>query len=135
MTDKSRIPESETLRSVLSLIGVAFRKIKFGGVVGKQTILGIIGAVVLAAIAWRTDPKYAWILGIAALALVLTVAILNYTYADRHPGEATLEGAEIIAFHQLELGTDKKVYAEDEFIKLKQVKNPAALNPSREPSE
>ncbi len=91
--------ESPNLHTVLSQLGLTFRKIKFGGVVGKQTLLGLIGAGALAVIAWRADPRYAWILGICAAILLLTVAVLNFVYADKHPGEATLEGAEIIAFH------------------------------------
>jgi len=135
MPDKAPTPEPSTIRGILSQLGVTFQRIKFGGVVGKQTLLAIVGVVGLAAIAWRADQGHVWILGIGAIVLVVAVAIMNYVYADKHPAEATLEGAEIIAFHKLELGSDTKVYSEEEFMKLQGIKNPTQLTLPGEPPE
>jgi hypothetical protein len=97
--NKKPLSQSSSLHTLISQIGLTFRRIRFGGVVGKQTLLGVAGAVALTIIAWRSDPRYAWIIGISAAILLLTTVILNFVYADRHPAEATLEGGEIIAYH------------------------------------
>jgi hypothetical protein len=93
------MPDSQRVRKLLSQLGLSLQKIKFGGVVGKQTLLGVFGALALAVIAWRATPQYAPLLGIIAGILLLTVVVLNFVYANRHPVEATLEGAEMVAFH------------------------------------
>ena len=64
--------------------------IKFGGVVGKQTLLGIFAVGSLAAIAWRAPPDQVPIIAIGAVVIVLVIAVLNFIFADRHPVEATL---------------------------------------------
>jgi len=70
--------------------------------VGKQTLLGVVGAIVLGFMAWRADAKDAWIFGVCALALILVIAFLNFRFADAHPAEAMLEGAEMLALqHQV----------------------------------
>ena len=76
------------------------QKIKFGGVVGKQTLLGVFVALMLASIAWRADPDDLLILAALGVGVVGLIAVLNFIYANKHPLEAMLEGSEIIAFQQ-----------------------------------
>ena len=96
--------DTPPIQKVLSQIGInkALQRIRFGGVVGKQTILGILGAFALASIAWKASGRDVLILGLTVAVLLLIIAILNFAYANKHPVEATLEGSEMLAFqHQV----------------------------------
>jgi hypothetical protein len=86
--------------NLLNQVGVtkALQKVRFGGVVGKQTLLGIACVIGLAFISWRAEPSAMLWIAILVVVLVGLIAILNFVYANKHPMEATLEGAEIIAW-------------------------------------
>ena len=93
-----------SVSKALSQLGISksLQKIKFGGVVGKQTLLGVIGVVALAAIAWKADSKAAIVIAALATVVLILIAILNFCFAHKHPVEAMLEGTEMLALqHQV----------------------------------
>jgi len=98
------VPDKPPISKVFNQLGLtkSLQKIKFGGVVGKQTIMVMVSVVALASIAWRMDATGGLIIASLCAGLVALVAVLNFCYAHKHPAEATLEGAEMIALqHQM----------------------------------
>jgi hypothetical protein len=74
------------------------------GVVGKASYVAVAAVLALGGIAWRLrDPIY---LLVAAVLIVLVFAIYfsgTLWFANRHPGVALLEGAELIQWRQMEI--------------------------------
>ena len=100
MTVEDKSPVSR----IFSLgISKSLQRIKFGGVVGKQALLGVTGAGMLTAIALKVGGQPALVLGGLAGGLLILIAILNYRFADKHTAEATLEGLEMIAYQHRNL--------------------------------
>jgi hypothetical protein len=78
------------------------QRIRFGGVVGKVTYISL-AAILAAAGASAYTPIAGWqrfapLVVLPVFALIVIKWILGY--ADKHPQSATLEGAEIIEWHQ-----------------------------------
>ena len=107
----------------------SLQRIKFGGVVGKQTLLGVVGASALVSIAWRVDPKEALIVGAMATIVLVTVAILNFCYAHKHPAEAMLEGGEMLVFQHQVLAAKSVQLPQDSPI----IPNPGGSPPQLDP--
>jgi hypothetical protein len=100
--------EPPLLQKMLSQLGLtrSLSKIKFGGVVGKQTLLGIALCTGLAAVALRSSDRYVQLLAIVLIFLaVLSIVAGNLWYAHKHPAEATLEGLEIVALQHSLVGS------------------------------
>lgn len=131
------MPDLPSPLKILSQLGLtkSLQRIKFGGVVGKQTLLAVIGACAIAAIAWRSDPAYAWIFGICAVVLLLVVAVLNFWYAHAHPAEAMLEGTEMLAFQHQMLAAKFLQPPKDSAIIPNPENKPPELNPSEAPDQ
>lgn len=74
------------------------------GVVGKASYVALAAVLALGGVAWRlSDPIY---LLIAAVLIVLVFAIYfsgTLWFANRHPGVALLEGAELIQWRQMDI--------------------------------
>jgi hypothetical protein len=74
------------------------------GVVGKASYVAVAAVLALGGIAWRLrDPIY---LLVAAVLIVLVFAIYfsgTLWFANRHPGVALLEGAELIQWRQMDI--------------------------------
>jgi hypothetical protein len=74
------------------------------GVVGKASYVAVAAVLALGGIAWRLgDPIY---LLVAAVLIVLVFAIYfsgTLWFANRHPGVALLEGAELIQWRQMDM--------------------------------
>ena len=73
--------------------------IRFGGGVGKQAWVGSIGAVCLAATAWRCiDPfaQHGCFIGIIVVVIVTAYSI--GFHGHKHPDQATLEGMDMVAY-------------------------------------
>jgi hypothetical protein len=74
------------------------------GVVGKTSYVAGAAILALAVVAWGLrDPSY--LIADAVLVVILFVVYFIGTlwFANRHPGVALLEGAELIQWRQLEL--------------------------------
>lgn len=112
-------------------IGKTLQKIKFGGVVGKQTLLGVLGVFALAVIAWRADAKYAALIGILAAAVLILVAILNFCFAHKHPAEAMLEGTEMLALQHHMLAAKYMDIPQDSPV----IPNPGGAEPQLNPPQ
>jgi hypothetical protein len=74
------------------------------GVVGKASYVAVAAVLALGGIAWRLrDPIY---LLVAAVLILLVFAIYfsgTLWFANRHPGVALLEGAELIQWRQMDI--------------------------------
>jgi hypothetical protein len=96
------VPEST--EKIIARLGLnkLVQRVKFGGVVGKQTLLGIATVAGLAVIAWKAESKDVIFIAIAAAVIALTIAVLNFCYARSHPVEAMMEGTEMLVLqHQV----------------------------------
>jgi hypothetical protein len=92
--------EPPLLQKMLSQLGLtrSLSKIKFGGVVGKQTLLGIALCVGLSAVAIRSSDRYVRLLAITFMFLAgLSIVAGNLWYAHKHPAEATEAGFHLAA--------------------------------------
>jgi hypothetical protein len=124
------MPET-SVSKILSKLGVSksLQRIKFGGVVGKQTLLGVICVIGLAAIAWKAEPSAALIIAVLVVSVVVLIAILNFYYAHKHPAEAMLEGAEMLAFQHHALSTKYEESPPDSPVLPNPGGSPPQLNP------
>jgi hypothetical protein len=123
-----------SLSKTISKLGLSksLQKIKFGGVVGKQTLLGLVGVLALAAIARSGGEKDALIIAVLAAVVLILIAVLNYCFADRHPVEAMLEGAEMVALHhQVLAAKSEESLPQDSPV----IPNPGGAAPQINPSQ
>jgi hypothetical protein len=97
--------------------------------VGKQTLLGVIAVSALAAIAWKAEAKDALLIAIVAAGVVALIAILNFYYSHKHPVEATLEGAEMLALQHQVLAAKSLEPPKDSQI----IPNPGGAEPKENP--
>jgi hypothetical protein len=94
------------LEQFLSKLGIStktLQRIRFGGVVGKQALVAVFVALGLAAVATRTtDPGVLalCVYGLLADAFLAIAAIAFHGH--QHPFEATLEGAEVVAYQHVQ---------------------------------
>jgi hypothetical protein len=82
-------------------------KIKLkGGVVGKVSVVLIVVALAMAAIAWSV--RVPWISVVALVLLFVLSFVMLWrlvSFADKNPQAALLEGAEFLVHEQITLGT------------------------------
>src|SRR4029077_17167535 len=87
----------------LGMSSKSLHRIRFGGVVGKQALVGVFVALGLAVVSRQsTDPS---VLRLCVEALLLdlfvTIAAIGF-HGHKHPFEATLEGAEVVAYRHVQ---------------------------------
>jgi hypothetical protein len=77
-------------------------KIRFGGVIGKQALVGISGMAVFIVVVLRTQ-NILLLWGCLAGTLLLSVSaiVAIAIHGHQHPVEATLEGGEIVVMQHL----------------------------------
>ncbi|HEV1996047.1 MAG TPA: hypothetical protein VGR03_17070 [Candidatus Acidoferrum sp.] len=127
MEDKSPVSK------IFSQLGISksMQRIKFGGVVGKQTLLGVIGSATLVSIAWGADATTKLVIAVLAGVLLILVALLNFSFANKHAAEAMLEGTEMLAFqHQVHAAKSAEVPQNAPVIP-----NPGGSAPQLNPSQ
>jgi hypothetical protein len=78
-------------------------KIRFGGVVGKQALVGVMGVAGIVYVASKSGANAALLAGCLAGIFVLTIAVVLAIgiHGHQHPVEATLEGGEIVVVEHL----------------------------------
>ncbi len=99
-------PIKEELFAFLRRLGFkpnSFHRIRFGGVVGKMTLLGSTALLAAAVVAFKAPNQYILWGCLALIALVFYRGIgAISSFAEKNPVEATLEGSEIVALKGLE---------------------------------
>jgi len=76
-------------------------RVRFGGVIGKQALVGIVGVGGLTYIASRAEGVLLWG-SLVAMFLVITVVVAAMgIHGHNHPLEATLEGGEVVVMQHL----------------------------------
>ena len=92
-------PEIEKWLENVGISSKALKRIRFGGVVGKQAIVGVAVALALAIVARQTTDPGVLRLCIGAIVLDCFVVIAAISFhGHKHPAEATLEGGEVVAW-------------------------------------
>ncbi len=131
------VDDKSPVSKIFSQLGISksLQRIKFGGVVGKQTLLGVIGAGMLTAIALKVGGQPALVLGGLAAALLILVVVLNYRFADKHTAEATLEGLEMVAYQHQTRASKSEEMPQDAPVIPNPVGSVPQLNPSQEPEQ
>lgn len=95
-------------KSPLDLIGIdgaALDRIRLSrGFIGKSAYVTGAAVLALAVIAWRLkDPFYLAMVAVAVVVIFLVFFLGGLWFADRNPGVALLEGAELLQWRQLEV--------------------------------
>lgn len=103
---KPAIPnEFQTILAKLGIGQQSIHRIRFGGVVGKQALVTFGGLLGLAVLAFKAHDL---ILQWGCLIAIGVVTMYGITamgfHGHKHPVEATLEGAEIIAWKHIQQG-------------------------------
>ncbi|MGA8367560.1 MAG: hypothetical protein ACLQMT_08465 [Candidatus Acidiferrales bacterium] len=98
--------QSAYIEKLLKSVGVTsqwLRRIRFGGVVGKQAIVGAVIAAALALIGRHTDNTNVQLLCVGGLIFdcFVTIGAISF-HGHKHPLEATLEGGEVVAWGQMQ---------------------------------
>ncbi len=104
MDDPKQKPSLVT--QMLESIGAAeyLQRFKFGGVVGKMTVIGLIGLVVIGIIGRNLVGNWAVLGGITLAASIIVFVVQTiYKFADRHPELALFEGAELLRWQQMQI--------------------------------
>jgi hypothetical protein len=95
------------ISSLLGRLGLSsetIQKVKFRGVIGKLSLIGIYGVVVLGLIGVRSsDSTVQLILGVLVFVVFIGTVVGILAYSHKHPGEGTLEGTEVILWRQQEI--------------------------------
>lgn len=94
------------LNDLLGKFGVSrksLQRIRFGGVVGKEALVGFGAMVALVVVAVRASSSVLlWgCLGAIILVSLFTISAMAF-HGHKHPAEATLEGAEVVAWQHLQ---------------------------------
>jgi hypothetical protein len=94
------------LSELLGKFGIdqkSLMRIRFGGVVGKQALVGVIGVAGIVYIASRPGTNSTVLAGCLIGIFVLTIFIVLAIgiHGHQHPIEATLEGGEIVVVQHL----------------------------------
>ncbi len=100
---KSNATLSQLLKS-FGLSEESVERIRLGrGVVGRTTYAAVAALFVLAVVAWRADPSMLIWIGLLAVGLFVLYFLGVLIFAERNPGTALLEGAELLRWRQSEL--------------------------------
>jgi hypothetical protein len=95
--------ELEQFLSKLGISSKSLQRIRFGGVVGKQALVAVFVAIGLAIVARQTADPSVHRLCIYGLLLDAFLAIVAIgLHGHNHPFEATLEGAEVVAYRHVQ---------------------------------
>ena len=96
-----------TLGQLLKSFGLSeesVERIRLGrGVVGRTTYAAVAALFVLAVVAWRADPSMLIWIAVLAVGLFVLYFLGVLIFAERNPGTALLEGAELLRWRQSEL--------------------------------
>lgn len=96
----------EPIQTVLSELGISEQsahRFKFGGVVGKIAIVALGGFLATIGVAKYTSGPIQIIAILAVLSTTIMTLRWIFSYAEKHPVSATLEGAEIILWRQQQM--------------------------------
>lgn len=91
------------LGEVLSRAGITSdlpQKVRFGGPVGKLTLLGVACVIGLCVVGFKTGNGTAGLCAALATVVALSVGAGIVWYGDKLPDQATLEGMEVVVMHQ-----------------------------------
>lgn len=104
----------------------SFKLIRFGGVVGRITLIVIACIAPMAIVAFRTDsPALLWGCVIIPAALGLLAIGVIALHAHKHPAEAIMEGGQIVALRHLEHEIAMK--GKPDIVQVEPVPPPKAL--------
>jgi hypothetical protein len=100
------MPLPKEFTDLLSRFGIdrkSLMKIRFGGVIGKQALIGVGGLAAMVFVAGRAtkDGPLLWACLIGIFVLAVGVVLAIGIHGHRHPLEATLEGGEIVVMQHL----------------------------------
>jgi hypothetical protein len=99
-------PEINDIDQWLQKIGIsrkAWKKIRFGGVVGKLALVAVIVPICLAIVARQTtDASTLRTVAYLMVGVSLLAILAMWIYGHLHPLEATLEGTEIVAWQHVQ---------------------------------
>jgi hypothetical protein len=78
-------------------------RIRFGGVVGKQALVGVLGVAGIVYVASRSGANSTLLWGclVGIVVLTITIVVAVGIHGHQHPVEATLEGGEIVVVQHL----------------------------------
>lgn len=94
------------LSAVLTKVGASeyLQRFRFGGVVGKLAMVGVICILVIGGVALKLSNQWFLISAIAVVAGVAVFIVIKViNFADRHPELALLEGADLLRWQQMQL--------------------------------
>lgn len=95
--------ELEQFLSKLGISSKSLQRIRFGGVVGKEALVAVFVAIGLAVVARQTADPSVHRLCVYGLLLDAFLAIVAIGFhGHKHPFEATLEGAEVVAYRHVQ---------------------------------
>lgn len=83
-------------------------RLRFGpGVVGKSSAIGLAVLAVLGIAAWRIDnnPWLVAFIAVAGMVFAWWLIRRSFQYAEDHPETALLEGAELVAWRQMQMSS------------------------------
>lgn len=105
---KGRTPD-DILKGLGGISGIKLGK----GIVGKTGYIAVIAVVAWIAIIWRMTDNILFDAMLLAVGLIVTLfawwAIrASYSFASENPGVALLEGAEVIAYREMEIAAASK---------------------------
>jgi hypothetical protein len=76
-------------------------RVRFGGVIDKQALIGVFGVLGLAYIASRATGSLLWGTLVAMFVVIIVVVVAMGIHGHNHPLEATLEGGEVVVMQHL----------------------------------
>jgi hypothetical protein len=94
------------IKELLEQLGISqesAQRFRFGGIVGKVALVALGGFASVIGVAKYTAGSIQIISVIAILVTTLLIIRWIFTYAEKHPDSATLEGAEVIIWQQQQL--------------------------------
>ena len=87
------------------------QKVKYGGAVGKQTVITVVAMIVIALALGSVWGNVAAVYVLVAVLVIIffgALASIHKTLKDS-PGLAMLEGSELVAYRKVELATKEQV--------------------------
>ena len=97
----------ENIFDRLGVKGSSLDRVRFApGVVGKSAVVALAVLVLLTAGVWHLKDDHL-IVAVCVVGVAFAGVVLRrmFKFAEEHPGEALLEGAEFLRHRQLEMGT------------------------------
>lgn len=128
-------PIFDALRdSILAQIGAtaeSIHKIKLGrGAVGKITVVAVVAITAIALVGYRLTTNTAQLIAVLAVGVICLSTLGSILYViKRQPELAVLEGAELVLYKQIVLGTKTQTAPPTEMPPIRDV---TALPPERQ---